>query len=177
MPEGALLLAFVSVQRLVELIWARRNTDRLLAKGGVEFGRSHYPIMVALHLGWLGGLWWIAADRPVDPVLVAMFAVLQLGRVWVIGTLGERWTTRVIVVPGEQLIAGGPFRLVRHPNYLIVVAEIAVVPLALGLPYYAALFSVLNAALLALRITVENAALAWATAGHRADEASIVPSP
>lgn len=162
MGEGALLLAFVTGQRAIELIWADRNTRRLLADGGVEFGPAHYPLMVALHGAWLAGLWILGRDRAVDLPLLAVFAVLQVARLWVIASLGSRWTTRVVVVPGEALFAGGPYRLLRHPNYLIVLSEIVVVPLALGLAWYAAVFGVLNAALLIHRVRVEKAALAWA---------------
>ena len=159
MADGMLLLGFVTLQRLAELGLARHNTRRLLAAGGVEFGRPHYKFLVALHAIWLGGLWLAASSRPLDPVLSMLFVLLQLGRAWVLLTLGRRWTTRVIVVPGEALVAHGPYRWVRHPNYVIVAAEIAVVPLALGLAVYASVFSVLNAALLFQRIRVETAAL------------------
>ena len=167
MTEGMLLLGFVTLQRLAELGWAQRNTSRLRAAGGVEFGRSHYKLVVALHGLWLGGLWLAASWRAVDPRLLALFAVLQLGRAWVLLTLGGRWTTRVIVIPGEVLVAHGPYRWLRHPNYLIVAAEMAVVPLALGLAVYAAAFSILNAALLFRRIRIETAALGLAHATSR----------
>jgi len=162
MGEGAFLVAFLIAQRLAELWWARRNTARLLAAGGIEFGRAHYPWMVALHVAWLAGLWLFGGDRPVEPVLLIVFILLQAGRIWVIASLGRRWTTRIIVVPGERLVARGPYRWLRHPNYLIVALEIAVVPLALGLPGFAALFTLLNAAILYQRIRMENAALAQA---------------
>jgi len=162
MADGMLLLGFVTLQRLAELGLARHNTRRLLAAGGVEFGRPHYKFLVALHAIWLGGLWLAASSRPLDPVLSMLFVLLQLGRAWVLLTLGRRWTTRVIVVPGEALVARGPYRWLRHPNYVIVAAEIAVVPLALGLAVYASVFSVLNAALLFQRIQVETAALGLA---------------
>ncbi len=162
MGEGGWLVAFLVVQRLAELALAARNTRRLRAAGGVEFGASHYPLMVALHAFWLVGLWLLGHDRGIDPVWLAAFAVLQAGRVWVIASLGSRWTTRVIVVPGSLAVVRGPYRWLRHPNYLIVALEIAVVPLALGLPAFALVFSLLNAALLAYRIHVENRALGWA---------------
>jgi methyltransferase len=107
----------------------------------------------------LAGLWVLASDRPVDPIFLALFLLLQIGRLWVLLTLGRRWSVRVIVIPGEKLVARGPYRLLRHPNYAIVVGEIAVVPLALGMPVYALVFSILNAAVLALRIRIEDAAL------------------
>jgi methyltransferase len=162
MGEGTFLIAFIVAQRLAELWLARRNTAQLLARGGVEFGRSHYILIVVLHAAWLAGLWWLGRDRPIDPALLVSFILLQAGRVWVIASLGWRWTTRVIVVPGEHAVASGPYRWLRHPNYLIVALEIAVVPLALGLPGFATLFTLLNAAILWHRMRIENAALAWA---------------
>jgi methyltransferase len=159
---GAWLVGFVVAQRLAEVVMAERNTRRLLAAGAVEFGRGHYQFIVALHAAWIGALWILGRDRAVDPWLLALFVLLQAGRLWVLVTLGRRWTTRIIVVPGETLVRRGPYRFIRHPNYLIVALEIAVVPLALGLPGLAALFSGLNAVVLALRIRAENAALAWA---------------
>jgi methyltransferase len=162
MGEGALVLAFITLQRVAELLLARRNTQRLLAEGAIEFGRSHYPWMVALHAAWLADLWWLGHARPVDPFLLAVFILLQAGRIWVIATLGRRWTTRVLVLPRAPLVASGPYRWLRHPNYWIVTLEIAVVPLALGLPLLAALFTLLNAGNLYWRIRVENAALAQA---------------
>jgi methyltransferase len=163
MGEGAWLVAFLIVQRLAELGFAQWNTLRLRAGGGVEFGAAHYPLMVALHAFWLLGLWIFGHDRSVDPIWLLVFVILQAGRLWVIASLGRRWTTRVIVMPGAAPVARGPYRWLRHPNYLIVVLEIAVVPLALGLPLFALGFSLANAALLAYRIRVENRALAWAT--------------
>jgi methyltransferase len=162
MAEGAWLVAFLVVQRLAELALAQRNTARLIAQGGVEFGAAHYPFVVALHAGWLLALWLLGRDRPVDPAWLALFALLQVARVWVIATLGRRWTTRVIVLPGVSAVARGPYRFIKHPNYLVVALEIAVVPLALGLPLVALAFTLANAALLGLRIHVENRALAWA---------------
>ena len=157
--SGAILLAYLTVQRLAELWWARQNEARLMASGGVEYGHSHLPLMILLHAAWMAGLWFFAYDRPVEPFFLALFVVLQLARFWVLATLGRRWTIRIIVVPGECLVARGPYRLLRHPNYAVVTGEIAVVPLALGLPTYALVFSVLNAGMLAIRITAENAAL------------------
>ena len=156
---GAILLAYVTVQRLAELWWAKANEARLMASGGIEYGHSHLPLMILLHAAWLTGQWLFAYDRPVEPFFLALFVILQMARFWVLATLGRRWTIRVIVVPGEQLVALGPYRFLRHPNYAVVTGEIAVVPLALGLPLYALVFSVLNAGMLAIRITAENAAL------------------
>ena len=156
---GAILLAYLTVQRLAELWWAKQNEARLIALGGIEYGRSHLPLMILFHAAWMAGLWLLAYDRPVEPVFLALFVVLQLARFWVLATLGRRWTIRIVVVPGERLVARGPYRFFRHPNYAVVTGEIAVVPLALGLPAYALIFSVLNAGMLAIRVTAENAAL------------------
>ena len=153
------LLAFVTLQRLVELPLARANTRRLLAAGGHEVGASHYPLIVALHAAWLITLWWLAPGRPVDIPFLLLFFLIEAGRVWVLRTLGPRWTTRIIVVPGEQLVATGPYRFVSHPNYLVVVGEIAVLPLVFGLWDVAIIFSLLNAVILTVRIRAENRAL------------------
>ena len=154
------ILGFVTAQRLVELQLAERNTRALLNQGAIEHGRRHYALIVLLHAAWLAALWWWAPGRPVNIPLLILFAMLQLGRVWVIRTLGPRWTTRIIVTPGAPLVRSGPYRFVDHPNYLVVAAEIAVLPLVFGLWQIAALFSLLNAIVLAIRIRTENAALA-----------------
>ena len=166
MGEGAWLVGFLAVQRLAELGLAKRNTARLRAQGGVELGAAHYPLIVALHLLWLLGLLIFGHDRPVAPFWLAVFVALQIGRMWVIASLGSRWTTRVIVLPGAPAVARGPYRWLRHPNYAVVAMEIAVVPLALGLPLFALAFSLANGALLVHRVRVENAALALAQAGQ-----------
>jgi methyltransferase len=162
MGEGAWLVAFLLAQRLAELGFAQFNTRRLRANGGVEFGAAHYPLMIALHASWLLSLWALGNDRPIIKFWLAVFIILQIGRLWVIASLGRRWTTRVIVLRGAAPVARGPYRWLKHPNYLIVALEIAVVPLALGLPMVALIFSIANAALLIYRIRVENEALAWA---------------
>ncbi|MFC7537310.1 isoprenylcysteine carboxyl methyltransferase family protein [Sphingomonas sp. GCM10030256] len=154
------ILAFVTLQRLAELALARSNTARLLAAGAREFAPGHYPLIVGVHASWLTALWWLAPGRPIHWPLLALFALLQLGRIWVIRTLGPRWTTRIIVLPGAPLVTGGPFRFVSHPNYLVVIGEIAVLPLVFGLWQVAAVFTLLNAAVLFVRIRAENAALA-----------------
>jgi methyltransferase len=162
MGEGAWLVAFLGAQRILELGLAQFNTGRLRAEGGVEFGAAHYPLMIVLHGFWLLGLWALGHDQPINLFWLAVFVLLQAGRLWVIASLGRRWTTRVIVLRGATPVARGPYRWIRHPNYLVVALEIAVVPLALGLPGFALIFSIANAALLAYRIRVENEALAWA---------------
>jgi methyltransferase len=159
MWPGIALLAFVTLQRLVELPIARANTERLLAAGGREIGASHYPWIVALHASWLISLWWLAPGRPIHWPFLALFALIEVGRVWVLRSLGTRWTTRIIIVPGEKLVARGPYRFVNHPNYVIVIGEIAVLPLVFGLWQIALIFSALNTAILTVRIRAENRAL------------------
>lgn len=152
------IMIFVTLQRIAELVIARINTKALLARGAVEYGRSHYPVMVTMHASWLAVLWGTVGGASVNMSLLAVFAVLQLLRVWVLMTLGRRWTTRIIVPQGEPLILTGPFRIMRHPNYFVVIAEIAVLPLVFGLVWVAVLYSALNAAMLWVRIRAENAA-------------------
>jgi methyltransferase len=163
MIGAVLLLGFVTVERLAELVLAKRNTARLLQRGAVEFSPYHYPLIVALHAIWLGGLWLVAWDRPLQWGWLALFAVLQVLRLWVLATLGERWTTRIIVLPGAPLVKSGPYRFFAHPNYAVVVGEIAVLPLVFGLPWYAIAFTLMNAIILFLRITAESTALKGAS--------------
>lgn len=153
------LLAFVTLQRLVELPIANANTRRLLAAGGHEVGAAHYPLVIALHASWLITLWLLAVGRPIHLPFLLLFALIEAGRVWVLRTLGSRWTTRIIIVPGETLVKTGPYRFVDHPNYLVVAGEIAVLPMVFGLWQVALGFSLLNLAILAIRIRSENHAL------------------
>jgi len=159
MTLSILVLTLVTAQRLGELVLARRNTRRLLAQGGVERGAAHYPLIVVLHAAWLSGLWLLAWDRPTHVGWLAIYFVLQGLRAWVLISLGRRWTTRIIVMPGEPMVRRGAYRYFSHPNYAVVVAEIAVLPLAFGLTAFAVVFSLLNAAALSVRIRVEAASL------------------
>jgi methyltransferase len=154
-------LALVLLQRFVELLWAHRNTVRLRQMGGVEADAEGYPYFVLLHAGWLLslGLFVPAAAPPVWPLL-GFFVLLQLGRLWVISSLGYYWTTRIVTVPGAPLVQTGPFRWLRHPNYLLVITEIAVLPLAFGAIWIAVLFSALNLVLILRRIRIEESVLA-----------------
>jgi methyltransferase len=157
----AWILALVVIQRLGELALASANTRRLLARGAREVGARHYPLFIALHASWLIA---IASTTPPHTQpgwwLIGAFAVLQGLRVWVIATLGPYWTTRIITLDGAPIIHAGPYRFVRHPNYWVVVAEIAVLPLAFHNWGVAIVWTILNGLLLRLRIGVENAALA-----------------
>ena len=159
MWPGIAILAFVTLQRLSELRIAKANTARLLAAGAKEHAPGHYPLIVAVHALWLATLFWLAPGQPIHWPFLILFVLLQLGRVWVLRTLGPRWTTRIIVLPGAPLVTGGPFRFVRHPNYLVVIGEIAVLPLVFGLWEVALVFSVLNAIVLTVRIRAEDEAL------------------
>jgi methyltransferase len=160
-----LAVGLVAIQRLLELGLSRRNERILRAQGALERGQRHYPLIVAMHALWLlstlvEGLlrgpgiprWW--------PVPLALFLLAQLLRYWAILSLGEYWSTRVLVVPGARLVARGPYRYLRHPNYVAVAVEIATFPLIFGAWVAALVFSALNAALLYLRISTENRALA-----------------
>jgi methyltransferase len=153
------ILFFVTLQRLSELIIARRNTAALLAMGAREHAPGHYPLIVAVHTAWLATLFWLAPGQPIHWPLFALFVALQIGRLWVLRTLGPRWTTRIIVLPNAPLVTGGPFRFVRHPNYLVVIGEIAVLPLVFGLWQVALVFTILNAIVLTIRIRAETGAL------------------
>jgi methyltransferase len=158
-PAG-FILALVTLQRAGELAVSRYNTHKLLARGAVEIAPGHYPLIVAVHAAWLISLWVFGHDRPVNILALLFYLLLQGFRFWVMWTLGSRWTTRVIVLPERPLVSAGPYRFLSHPNYAVVAAEIAILPLVLGLPLLAAVFTILNAAVLAVRIRAENRALA-----------------
>jgi methyltransferase len=155
------VLGLVLLQRVAELCLAAANTRRLRALGSVEIDAGGYPWFMALHAAWLASLFLLvpAKAAPSWPLL-GLYAALQLGRLWVIASLGRRWTTRIIVLPGAPPVRSGPYRWLRHPNYAVVVAEVAVLPLAFGAVAIAVAFSVANLMLLARRIRIEDAALA-----------------
>lgn len=159
MTGAVWLLAAVTLERLAELWLARRNTARLMARGAHELAPGHYALIVALHAVWLVALWVFGWSAQVNLFWLATFAALQLLRIWVLGTLGPRWTTRIIILPDAPLVAKGPYKIMSHPNYAVVVGEIMVLPLCLGLPWIALVFSLLNAAVLTVRIRAENAGL------------------
>ncbi len=161
MSPVQVVVLIVALQRLGELAYARRNTRRLLAAGGREAGAGHYPFLVLLHGAWLLALFTLVpAEAPVNLWLLALFVVLQAGRLWVIASLGPYWTTRIVTLAEAPLVRRGPYRLLRHPNYAIVAAEIAVLPLVFGAWAIALVFSLVNLPLLAHRIRQEETALA-----------------
>jgi methyltransferase len=164
LANGLVLLVYVTLQRLVELIIAQRNTRRLLAAGAYEVGAGHYPVMIVLHATWLLTLWAFGWNRPLIPAFVLLFVILQFGRFWVLRTLGDRWTTRIIITPHMPAVTSGPFRFVRHPNYLVVAFELPCVSLALGLVWHACVFGVLNLIMIWWRIRSEDAAFVEAFA-------------
>lgn len=159
MTTASIILLLVTLQRLSELVIAKRNTAGLIAKGAVEHGASHYPVMVLLHASWLAGLWWFGWNATIVWPFMLLYIALQAFRIWILATLGSRWTTRILTVPNETLVAKGPYKFVRHPNYLLVLLEVPLLPLAFGLTWFAALYGVLNIAMLAWRIRIEDQAL------------------
>jgi methyltransferase len=156
-----LIIGAVALERLIELVYAERNTRALLARGAIEVGRAHYPFIVALHAAWLAAI-ALALPSPlvIHWIVFAIFLLLQAARIWVLATLGPYWTTRIITLPGAPLVRRGPYRFVRHPNYVVVAGEIAALPLVFGEIWIALTFTVLNAAMLWWRIRQEDAALA-----------------
>ncbi len=166
MPEfstgAALFIGFIIVQRLAELVLAASNTKRLLENGAREFGAGHYPFMVAIHVAWIAALVTFGAGNAISTGWLVVFIILQFLRVWVLVSLGRRWTTRIIVT-GEPLIKQGIYAYVRHPNYWVAFAEIVVAPLVLGLYWVAAVFAVLKVAILYVRINAEDKALTQAS--------------
>jgi len=155
------VLALVILERAAELAFATRNTSRLREAGAIEFDARGYPWFIGLHGAWLGSLFvLVPADAAPSWPLLALYAVLQLGRLWAIVTLGRRWTTRIIVLPGAPLIKRGPYRYLRHPNYTVVAGEIAALPLAFGAVAIALVFTAINLALILRRVAIENRALA-----------------
>jgi methyltransferase len=156
---ASIILTLVTLQRLGELVLARYNTKRLLARGAVEVGAAHYPLIVAIHAAWLLALWIFGRAQGVNWVALTCFAALQFARIWILATLGPRWTTRIIILPGASLVVEGPYRYLAHPNYAVVVAEIALLPIALHLPRLALVFTLLNAAVLIIRIRAEARAV------------------
>lgn len=155
-----IVFAYVVLQRLAELVYANANTRRLLSEGGREHGERHYPLFIILHGGWLISiaLFAVPENQP-NLFLINAFVASQTFRFWTLASIGRWWTTRIISAPHFPRVKKGPYRFIKHPNYALVIVEIALLPLLLGAPAMAITFSVLNAALLWWRIRVENAVL------------------
>ncbi|WP_332659555.1 isoprenylcysteine carboxyl methyltransferase family protein [Brevundimonas sp.] len=155
-----LVIGLVAAQRLWELGLAGRNTKRLIAEGAVEVGADHYPLFIVLHASWLAAIAVFTPWTTVpDARWMALYVALQFGRLWVITTLGRFWTTRIVTLPGAPLRTGGPYRFIRHPNYVVASLEILVLPLAFGQVWIALVWSIANALLVAWRIRIEDRAL------------------
>ena len=152
-------LAYIIAQRLIELVIAKRNTAALIAQGAQEHFPRHYPLIVAVHAGWIAAMVVFGHDNPLNLAWLAVYAVLQLVRVYILTSLGHRWTTRIIVLPDAPLVKRGAYARLPHPNYLLVIAEIFVAPMVLGLVGVAAVFSMLNAAILVVRVSAEESVL------------------
>jgi methyltransferase len=155
--SAIIFIAVIVTQRLSELLLARHNTSRLLARGGLEVGAEHYPLIVAVHAAWILALVVFGLKSALIWPWIGAYVGLQFLRLWVLSSLGSRWTTRVIVID-EPLVRRGPYRFVRHPNYILVATELIVAAMALDLPIVALVFTVLNAIVLAVRIKAENTA-------------------
>ena len=159
-PAPIIILA-VALERLLELGYAGRNYRRLMTRGGRESGAGHYPLFILLHGGWLATLAALTdAETTVRWSWIGFFLVLQAFRIWVLASLGPYWTTRIVTLPDAAPVTAGPYRFLRHPNYLIVALEIPALPLAFGLPAVALAFGAASLLLLAYRIRVEDAARA-----------------
>jgi len=153
-------VGLVALQRLLELAYARHNTVKLRRLGAMEADAAGYPFFVLFHASWLASLaLFVPATAPPNWPLLGFFALLQVGRIWVILSLGSHWTTRLVTLPDAPLVQTGPYRYFRHPNYLLVIAEIAVLPLAFGAVAIAATFSALNLVLIARRVRIEDGVL------------------
>lgn len=176
---SAIVIGLVIVQRLSELVLARRNTARLISEGAHEVGAAHYPAIVAVHVVWLISvtIWSLMYPEKLSAAWLAAYVTLQPFRIWTMATLGRYWTTRIIVVPSAPIVRHGPYRFCKHPNYAVVVAEIAVLPLAFGAWPLAIILSALNAAVLAVRITAENRSLAERAASMATPPTTIQPAP
>ena len=154
-------VALIALERLIELCHAARNTRALKARGAVEAGAAHYPLFVLLHAAWLGALLaFVPWDTPPNWFWLGLMIALQVMRLWVILSLGPYWTTRIVTLPEAPLVRRGPYRFFKHPNYAVVTAEIAALPLAFGAYAIALAFSLANLSLLAWRVRIEDRALA-----------------
>ena len=162
-----LILAFVIIQRIVELFIAKKNEKLMLAKGAYEVGATHYPFMILLHISFFVCLLieviYIKSFATLNYNLLIVFLLLQLLRVWCLVSLGPFWNTKIIILPGAEVVVKGPYSFMRHPNYLVVCLEIAVLPLMFQAYVTAICFTILNVIILSIRISIEEKALKEAT--------------
>lgn len=168
-----IIIGFVIIQRLVELRIAKRNEKWIREKGAYEAGASHYPFMLALHIGFFLSLVLevTVIDQPVSPLwmpLLFLFFMTQAARVWCLFSLGRFWNTKILILPGAQVVKKGPYNFIKHPNYLIVTIEILLLPLIFQAYFTAVVFTILNAAMLSVRIPVEEKALRRSTNYNKA---------
>jgi methyltransferase len=159
-----LFFTVLVIQRLVELVIAKKNEKWMKDRGAKEFGQKHYHVMVMIHFAFFvsllieGGIYH-SGIHPLWKYLLALFLITQAGRVWVISSLGKYWNTKIIVLPDAEVVATGPYKLFRHPNYLIVTMELVIVPLLFNAYWTLIVFAVLNQLILLTRIPVEEDAL------------------
>lgn len=154
-----LFVSFIIFQRLMELYVARRNQKWLESQGAIEYGSAHYPFMIALHTLFICALiaeYWFSSLKQIDFVFLIIYFLLLAFKIWVLSSLGKYWNTRILRVPGAGPVRSGPYKLFKHPNYFVVVCEVAIIPLVFHLYYTAIIFSILNAVMLWVRIRVEN---------------------
>ena len=154
-----IFILFLITQRFTELYISKRNEKWLLSQGAIEYGREHYPYIVALHTLFIVSLiaeYYLSGGRPVSYVFLLLFIGLLIFKYWVLSSLGYYWNTRIYRIPGAVAVRKGPYKFFKHPNYVDVVLEIAIIPLVFNLYYTALIFSVLNAIMLSVRIRVEN---------------------
>ena len=178
----AVLITFLLVQRIFELVLAQRNLRWAREQGCKESGQWHYPLIVAVHTAFYLSLvleyrYLSAGWNPLWPVWLTILALAQALRVWAIVSLGRYWNTRIIVVPGKKPIRKGPYRWIRHPNYLVVATEILVIPVLCGAYFTAAAFSAINAIVLYLRIREEERAIASLEGSDLSRLPRFVPKP
>jgi methyltransferase len=154
-----IFILFLIIQRLTELYVSKRNEKWLLSQGAIEYGREHYPYIVALHTLFIVSLiveYCLIGGQPISYIALSLFILLLAFKYWVLSSLGTYWNTRIYRVPGAIAVKKGPYKIFKHPNYVDVVCEIAIIPLVFHLYYTAIIFSVLNAIMLSVRIRVEN---------------------
>lgn len=154
-----IFITFIVLQRLSELIIARRNEKWLLSQGAIQYGREHYPFMIALHTLFIGAIiaeyvW--RGGPPIDGLFLIIYLLVLSFKFWALGSLGKYWNTKIYRIPGVYPVKKGPYKFLKHPNYMEVVCEVAIIPLVFHLYYTTIVFSLLNAIMLWVRINVEN---------------------